>query len=158
MTAPQTIANDTIVLLDYRLTLGDGEIVDESGDQPLVFLQGHGQIIPGLERELLGMAVDDEKDVVVAPADAYGEYSDDEFEVMPRTAFPADLELEIGQALHLRDQNSGQAYQAIVSELKEKEVVLDFNHPLAGEPLHFWVKVAGLRAATAEELEHGFAQ
>ena len=83
------VANDLIVSLDYTLRLEDGEVIDTStGEEPLEFLQGRGQIIPGLEQALYGMAVDDEKDAVVAPADGYGDRDPDAFEMVAHDVFP----------------------------------------------------------------------
>lgn len=151
-----TVSDDLIVSLDYTLHLDSGQVVDSSSDgAPLEFLTGRGSIIPGLEQALLGMAVGEEKDVVVAPADGYGDHDPDAFQVVPRNAFPPDLDLEVGRTLHMRDSSTQQVFQTIVREIRADDVVLDFNHPLSGKILHFSVKVAGLRAATDEELEHG---
>jgi FKBP-type peptidyl-prolyl cis-trans isomerase SlyD len=150
------VADDVVVRLDYTLTLDDGEIVDSSAeDGPLEFLQGHGQIIPGLEEGLMGMAIGEEKEIVVTPDYAYGEYDPDAFELIPHEEFPDDFELEPGMALELYDEETGEPSEAFVSEIRKEGVVVDFNHPLAGETLYFQVKVSGLRAATPEEIEHG---
>lgn len=151
------VVDDLVVTLEYVLKLADGQEVDRSdSDDPLEFLQGHGQIIAGLETSLYGMGIGDEKDVVVHPADGYGDADPDNVEVMSRDEFPEDLELTIGTGLQMRDQQSGEVYQAFVSELiGSEQVVLDFNHPLAGETLYFHVKVSGLRPASTEELSHG---
>ena len=152
-----TVEDGLVVSLDYTLSLDDGEVVDDSTDEePLEFLQGQGQIIPGLEQALYGMAVGDEKDVVVAPADGYGEQDPDAFELVDRDVFPPDLSLEPGMGFRMRD-SSGEALIAYVEEIQPEGVLLDLNHPLAGETLHFQVKIAGLRAATIEELAHGHA-
>jgi FKBP-type peptidyl-prolyl cis-trans isomerase SlyD len=156
MTNEMKIANDLVVSMDYTLRLESGEIVDSSeGRGPLEFLQGHGQIIPGLERELMGMSVGETKDVAVAPADGYGERSADEMQLVPHDLFPEDLKLTEGMALQMREAETGRPLQAYVAEIRDEGVVLDFNHPLAGATLHFAVKIAGLRAATSEELAHG---
>ena len=152
-----TVADDLVVSLDYTLRLDDGETIDTSVDQePLELLQGRGQIIPGLEQALYGMAVDDQKDVVVAPAEGYGEKDSDAFELVARDVFPTDLDLRPGGGLRMRDE-SGQAMVAYVAEVRPDEVLLDFNHPLAGETLYFEVRIAALRPATVEELAHGHA-
>lgn len=150
-----TIADDLVVSLEYTLRLDDDEIVDTSaGGEPLEFVQGQGQIIPGLERALYGMGIGDEIKVAIAPEDGYGELDDEAYEEVPTSAFPADMELEPGMQLQVSDA-SGEVYPAYVAEIRGDTVMLDFNHPLAGETLNFDVKVVGLRAATAEELEHG---
>jgi FKBP-type peptidyl-prolyl cis-trans isomerase SlyD len=150
-----TIANDIVVGLDYVLKLEDGDVVDSSDDRnPLEFLQGHGEIVPGLEQALYGMAVGDEKRVVVEPADGYGEVDPVAIRSVPRDTFPPDLELTPGKALQMRDQQ-GEVFTAYVEDVRPDGVVLDFNHPLAGETLYFDVRVTTLRTATDEELNHG---
>jgi len=147
-----TVADDIVVSLDYTLRLDDGEIIDSSDSRgPLQFLQGRGQIIPGLEQALYGMAVGEEKDVVVEPADGYGVRDPDASQVLPHDVFPPDLELEPGLGLRMRDP-AGRAIIAYVDEVRSEGVLLNFNHPLAGETLYFRAKVADLRAATEEEL------
>jgi len=152
---PLTIADGQVVSLEYTLRLeGDDEIFDTSaGQEPLEFIQGRGHIIPGLEQALYGMAVGQKKQLVIQPEDGYGELDPDAFERIPRNAFPDDMELEIGMELELQDDD-GEAFDAYVAELSADSVMLDFNHPLAGETLYFDVEVVGIRPATAEELEH----
>jgi FKBP-type peptidyl-prolyl cis-trans isomerase SlyD len=153
-----SVADNVVVSLEYVLRLDDGEIVDQSdGRDPLQFLQGSGEVIPGLEQALLGMYVGDEKEVVIAPSDAYGEYDPENYEILPRSAFPEDLELSVGMELALSDSETDEVFEAHVAKLKGDKVVIDMNHPLAGETLHFDVKIAGLRQATSEELDHGHA-
>lgn len=153
-----TVSDHMVVSLDYVLRLEDGEVVDTSeGRDPLEYLQGHGQIIPGLEEALTGMNVGDEKDVVVEPANAYGESDPDAYQAVSRSAFPENMDLERGMGLSMRDQDTGETLEAYVAEIRDDDVVLDFNHPLAGETLHFHVKVADVRPATDEELAHGHA-
>jgi FKBP-type peptidyl-prolyl cis-trans isomerase SlyD len=151
------VADDLVVSLDYTLRLDDGQVIDTTDNEaPLDFLQGAGQIIPGLEEALYGMAVGDEKEVEVAPVDGYGEKNLDAFELIPRDAFPADLELDRGMGLQLETE-AGEEMVAYVADLRPEEVLLDLNHPLAGETLFFQIKIADLRPATAEELSHGHA-
>lgn len=156
MTQEEMIVRDnTVVQLEYELRLDDGEIIDQSEkENPLEFLQGSGQIVPGLEKELYGMTVGEEKQVVVEPADAYGEYDREDVGKVLRNVFPDNLELVEGLSLWMRDSQSGESYQATVLKLQPESVVLDFNHPLAGEKLHFNVKVVDLRPATSEEIAH----
>ncbi len=150
------VADDLVVSMHYTLTLDDGQIIDSSeGGDPLQFLQGFGQIIPGLEKALYGMAVGDNKKVVVAAADGYGEVDPEAFQSVPRAIFPEDLELVEGMGLRMRDQDSGQLVETYVAEVGPTEVLLDFNHPLAGEELTFDVEIASLRLPTTEELAHG---
>lgn len=153
--APNTVKNGLVVSIHYTLKLDDGEIVDESlADEPLVYLHGADNIIPGLENALTGLSVGDKKAVTVSPDDGYGEYEEDAVESVPRNQFPDDVELEEGLVLAIRD-DSGEVYEAVVAEFDDNEVVLDFNHPLAGENLHFDVEIVEIREATPEELDHG---
>lgn len=156
MTETNSVGDDKVVSLDYTLRLDDGEVIDSSsGRGPLEFVQGQGQIIPGLEEELYGMEVGDEKAVTVTPENGYGERQADRVQTVPRNAFPDDMELEEGMQVRLQDSNSGQVFEAFVEEIHPESVKLDFNHPLAGEILHFDVKIAGIRDATDDELAHG---
>jgi FKBP-type peptidyl-prolyl cis-trans isomerase SlyD len=151
----ETVADDMVVGLEYTLRLENGDVVDSSaGREPLEYLQGHGQIIPGLEKELYGMSEGEQKDVVVEPTQGYGERRADAYREFPKDAFPAGVELEPGTGIQLRDQ-SGQPHLAFVAEVRPETVLVDLNHPLAGETLHFDVEVASLRQATDEELAHG---
>lgn len=154
--ANMKVTNNVVVSLAYQLHLGDQQVIDAAdSSEPLVYLHGAGNIISGLERALTGLAVGDAKNVVVAPADGYGEVDDDEFQAAPRSIFPPDLALEEGMGLRLVDQNTGQPVEAYIAEIADDHVVLDFNHPLAGETLHFAVQIVDLRPATQEELAHG---
>jgi FKBP-type peptidyl-prolyl cis-trans isomerase SlyD len=150
------VADDMVVQLDYTLTLANGEIYDSSDEAgPLEYIQGQGQIISGLEEALYGMAVGDEKDVVVTPDVAYGEYDPEARQTLPRDVFPDDMDLEPGMAIDLYDEDTDEEIEAFIEEVDADGVVVDFNHPLAGETLNFHVKVVGVRPATADELDHG---
>jgi len=149
-----SVQNDVVVSMEYTLRV-DNEVIDSSiGQEPLEFLAGYGNIISGLEREMIGMKVGDSKDVIVTPADGYGEYDEEAFMDVPRGEFPQDMPVEEGLELTVRD-DSGQARYARVDNVEDQTVRLNFNHPLAGDELHFNVKVVGLRAPTEEELDHG---
>ncbi len=155
MTNALTVADGMVVSLDYVLTLSDGEEIDSSrGQEPLVYLHGQGQIIPGLEKELLGMAVGDGKTVSVLPAEGYGDVDEDAIQLVPHNVFPDDLNLAAGLQVRMQTEE-GHPLTAQVAEIRDDGVLLDFNHPLAGETLHFEVKIAALRPATSEELAHG---
>lgn len=151
-----SVADDMVVSMAYVLRLDDGEEIDRSeADDPLVFLQGHGEIIPGLEQALYGLAIGDGKKVVVGPEEAYGDYDDNNIVSLPHSAFPPGMDLEIGQMLYLNDGDSDEEMPAFISEIGEDEVLLDLNHPLAGETLYFEIEVVDVRKATADELNHG---
>lgn len=151
------ISKGCVVGLEYKLHLGDGEIVDESEPgEPLSYLHGEGQIVPGLEKELEGLGVGDSRKVVVSPENGYGEHDARGLQEVPRTAFPPDASIEVGETFGAHGPD-GQPMPVTVRELKGDKVVIDLNHPLAGKTLHFDVTVREVRQATAEELEHGHA-
>jgi FKBP-type peptidyl-prolyl cis-trans isomerase SlyD len=150
-----TVSDGLAVGLEYTLRLESGEVIDSSaGRGPLGILQGEGQIIPGLEQALYGMAVGEEKSVVVEPEDGYGRRDSTALQQIPLNSFPSDVNPEPGMALELVD-DSGQSMLAFVAEVGPDQVLIDMNHPLAGETLHFDVRIATLRSATSEELAHG---
>lgn len=150
----QVVKADKVVTLDYSLRV-DGDLIDSSeGGQPIQFLQGHGQIIPGLERELNGMSVGESKEVVVSPEQGYGEVDEEAFAEVPRREFPPNVPLEPGISLQLRDED-GNIVDAYIESVSANNVRLNLNHPLAGKELHFEVTVVDLRDATKEELDHG---
>ncbi|MFY0567338.1 FKBP-type peptidyl-prolyl cis-trans isomerase [Archangium lansingense] len=151
------IAKDSVVSIDYRLHLGDGKIIDESepGD-PLIYLHGYEEIVPGLEKALEGKKAGESLKVVVPPSEGYGEYDPDGVEEVPREDFPPDMELEAGGVVSATDED-GDDVEFLVKEVRAKTVVIDFNDPMAGKTLHFEVTVREVRAATKEELEHGHA-
>ena len=148
------VADGQVVAMNYTLKV-DGETIDTSEEHgPIEFLQGQGNIIPGLERELYGMAVGESKNVVVVPEDGYGEIDSEAFMEVPRDQFPEDIPMEAGTLIEMHNE-SGQPLDARIESVGEETVRLDFNHPLAGKQLHFSVKIASLRTATEEELDHG---
>ncbi|MBK7452417.1 MAG: peptidylprolyl isomerase [Anaerolineales bacterium] len=149
-----TVQDGQVVTMEYTLRV-DGEVLDSSdGVGPLQFLAGYDNIVPGLEREMIGMKIGESKDVVVSPADGYGEFDNEAFMEVPRSEFPEDMELEEGIELNVTDED-GKSQYARVEGITAETVNLDFNHPLAGAELHFSVKVTALRDPTEEELDHG---
>lgn len=149
-----SVQKDVVVSMEYTLQV-DGEEIDSSkGQDPLQFLVGHGNIIAGLEREMIGMKIGESKDVVVQPADGYGEYDDEAYMDVPRGEFPQDMPVEEGLELSVRD-DQGQSRYARIDGIEGDTVTLNFNHPLAGDELHFNVKIVQLREPTSDELEHG---
>lgn len=150
------IQDGQVVSMDYSLTV-DGKVVDSSeGHGPLEFIQGTGNIIPGLERELYGLVIGDNKKVTVAPLDAYGELDQEAYVDVPRAEFPNDIPLEKGIEIQVRDQ-SGNPLYARIEGVSDEAIKLNFNHPLAGKTLNFDVTIVALRDATPEELSHGHA-
>ncbi|NDJ35454.1 MAG: peptidylprolyl isomerase [Chloroflexi bacterium] len=151
------IQDNAVVSLHYKLFLvEDGDLVESTSDGPLVYLHGHDNIIPGLERQLEGMGAGDKASIVVQPEEAYGDYNNGAQEEIPLEALPGDLDLEEGMILSLLDDQNNQ-HIVVVLEVKDDTVVLDFNHPLAGEALRFEVEIAHVRAASDEEIAHGHA-
>ena len=148
------VQDGQVVLMEYTLRV-DGEILDSSsGHEPLEFLQGAGNIIPGLEQELYGMAIGESKQVVVQPEDGYGVIDAEAFVEVPRDQFPSDIPMEEGVEIQVTDEN-GTPMNARIDSISDDTVTLDFNHPLAGKELTFDAKIVGLREATDEESEHG---
>lgn len=146
-----TVADDMIVGMAYVLRSQTGREIDRS-DGTVGFIQGHGQVVPGLEEALYGMKVGDEKEVVVEPEDGYGAYDEEDVQRVPRSALSEDLDLTLGQGLRMRDRETGEEFRAYVVEVGDDYVLLDYNHPLAGQTLHFEVKITDLRPATPDEL------
>lgn len=148
------IQHNSVVGMHYTLKNDDGEVIDSSeGGSPLLFIQGHGNIIHGLESALAGLKVGDSKDVVVEPADGYGEYDDELVQEVPRSAFEGIDTLEVGMQFHA-DTEDG-IVPITVMEISDDVITVDGNHELAGERLHFSVTIDSIREATPEELAHG---
>ena len=151
---PITVTNDVVVSIEYTLTV-DGEVIDASEENdPLEYLQGYQNIIPGLERELAGMKIGESKEVTVLPKDGYGEQDPEAVIEIPRREFPKDFEVKPGVELQLQNQD-GEMMNAVIVSISPNTVKLDLNHPLAGKDLFFRVTVVDLRDATEEEITHG---
>jgi FKBP-type peptidyl-prolyl cis-trans isomerase SlyD len=149
-----TVQDHMVVKLDYTLIVEDEIMESTEEGEPIVFIQGIGQIIPGLEEALYGLKVGEKKTVEVLPEDAYGIYDPDSLEVAKKEEFSEEIPLDVGTFLDLRD-NEGEVLSAQIIEADEETVTLDFNHPLAGKTLTFEIAIAALRPATQEELDHG---
>ena len=144
------IADNAVVTLHYTLKDDANEVIDSSaGGEPLAYLHGHGNIVPGLERELTGKSVGDRLQVLVPAAAGYGEYDRALVQKVPRRALKGIANLRVG----LRLQAGHQA--VTVTHIAGDMVTLDGNHLLAGRNLHFDVEITSVRAATEEELAHG---
>jgi len=152
---PEKVEVDTVVSIHYSLSLDSGQKVDSSsGGEPLDYLHGHGNIVPGLEVELTGRTIGESVKTRVAPENGYGERDPARIQTVPRSVFPDDLEMAEGMRLNAQD-DKGVPIQMQVTAIQEDEVTVDLNHPLAGEGLNFEVEVVQVRAATQEELAHG---
>jgi FKBP-type peptidyl-prolyl cis-trans isomerase SlyD len=151
----QLIADGQVVVLQYTLRADDGEVLDASTpDDPMAYLHGADNIVPGLEQALTGKAVGFKGKITVAPADGYGEREDEEPDVIPRNAFPPDMEIEAGMTFMAEGPNEEHAPIWVVAVEGDK-VFVDSQHPLAGKTLHFDVEVLAVRSATKDELAHG---
>lgn len=148
------VTKHNVVLINYTLKNDSGEVLDtSSGGDPLGYIHGIGNLIPGLENALEGKKKGDQLQVSIAPADAYGQKEAANIKAVPRNQFPDPNSLEVGMQFEA-DLGEGPRVFTITG-LEDGEVMLDGNHPLAGETLHFSVEVLDIRKATAEEISHG---
>jgi FKBP-type peptidyl-prolyl cis-trans isomerase SlyD len=152
--APLSIKTDSVVSLHYTLKDDAGEVIDRSAPgHPLAYLHGHGNLVPGLERELEGKNSGDQFSVTVPPADGYGEYSAALVEKVPRRALKGLTKISVGMRLQAQTPQGPRALT--VTHVMGDMVTLDGNHPLAGKNLNFDIAIEEVREATEEELAHG---
>jgi FKBP-type peptidyl-prolyl cis-trans isomerase SlyD len=145
-----------VVSFHYTLKDSSGEVLEDSrSDEPMSYLEGVGQIIPGLEKELRGMKKGDKKSVNVKAVDAYGDYDDGLVAEVPRASIPKK-DVEVGDQFHAQGED-GHPRIVTVTEVNDKAVTVDGNHPLSGQDLNFDVEITDVRDATKEEIEHGHA-
>lgn len=148
------ITKNTIVSLGYRLTNAEGQELDKAdSSQPLSYLHGHRQIVPGLENALEGMLVGDKKEVSLSPEEGYGQIIPDLRLKLPRTQFPEEMEIAPGLQFEANLGDNRHTFTIIGEE--GDDVKIDGNHPLAGQSLNFSVEVLAIRPATDEEIQHG---
>ena len=148
------VADNTAVSIHYTLTNDEGEVLDSSiGDEALVFLQGSGNIISGLEKAMVGKVAGEKFNVRIAAEEAYGELMEDMIQVISRDMFEGVDDIEVGMQFHA-DVSFGTGIVTVVS-IDEENVTIDGNHPLAGVALTFDVEVIDVSAATEEEATHG---
>jgi FKBP-type peptidyl-prolyl cis-trans isomerase SlyD len=148
------IAERTVVSIHYTLTNDAGETLDSSeGSEPLVYLQGFGNIIPGLEKALVGKQTGDRLNVRVEPAEAYGEHDPKLIQQVPRRAFQGVNEVKAGMRFQTQGPNGPSS--VVITRVAGDMVTVDGNHPLAGQNLTFAVEIADVRAASEEEIAHG---
>lgn len=149
------IQNNAVVSIHYTLTNEAGEVIDSSeGKNPLKYLHGAGNIIPGLENELLNCVVGDSKQVTVQPEDGYGEIADDLIQKLPPEAFTGIDKVEEGMEFQAQGQDGSMQY-VVVTKVEDDGITIDGNHALAGQVLNFDVSVVEVREATESEIEHG---
>jgi len=149
-----------VVSLTYDLYVDqDGaEVLQESAteEQPLTFLYGAGQMLPRFEENLSALSTGDTYDFRLTAEDAYGEYDEEAVANLPLEMFQGTDTPEIGSVLPLQD-NNGNRFQGQVVSVAEDAVIVDLNHPMAGQELHFKGNILNVRPATPEELSHGHA-
>jgi FKBP-type peptidyl-prolyl cis-trans isomerase SlyD len=147
------IVENQIVSIEYEVKDGDKIVDSNIGSAPLVFMFGKGQIIPGLESGIVDMNIGDKAEVNVAAVDAYGEYNDDAKQEVPKDQFDG-IDLEVGMSLYGQGEDGG-TVQVTVKDIGTENVIIDFNHPLAGKALAFNVSINNIREASSEELMTG---
>lgn len=151
----QAISNNSVVNIHYELTDDEGNVLDSSrGAEPLSYLHGAGNIIPGLEKALVGKNEQDSFSVRVEPAEAYGEIMPELIQTLPRSAFHGVENIEVGMNFEAQAPN-GEVQRVRVKDVEADEVTIDANHPLAGVALNFAIDVVGVREASEEEIAHG---
>jgi FKBP-type peptidyl-prolyl cis-trans isomerase SlyD len=147
------IAKHTVVSIHYTLRDDQGAVLDSSdGKDPLLYIQGIGNLIPGMEEGLEGKQKGDKLEIKVSPEKGYGERNDTLIQKVPRSAF-GDQDVRPG--MQFQAQTNSGAQVVTITEVGLENVTVDGNHPLAGVALNFQVEVMDVRSATAEELEHG---
>uniref|UniRef100_UPI0034E04ECE FKBP-type peptidyl-prolyl cis-trans isomerase n=1 Tax=Candidatus Thiodubiliella endoseptemdiera TaxID=2738886 RepID=UPI0034E04ECE len=150
-----TVKKDKVVEIHYTLKNDDGEVLDTSkGQDPMPILQGHGNIVPGLEKAIEGMKKGEFCDVSVEAKEAYGEYHVEGVQDIPMEALQGISDLQVGMELQSQDEQ-GNPFIVVVKDIADDVVTVDANHPLAGQALHFSVSIEDVREATKEELSHG---
>lgn len=148
------VAERAVVSIHYKLTNDAGEVLDSSeGGEPLVYLQGGGNIIPGLEKALIGKQKGDKLDVRVEPSQGYGERDDSMIQQVPRRSFQGVKDVKVG--MRFQAQGPSGPTSVTITRIAGDMVTVDGNHPLAGEHLNFAVEIADVREASEEEIAHG---
>lgn len=149
-----SIKKDSVVLFNYTLKDDAGAVIDSSsGGEPLAYLHGHGNLVPGLERELESKNAGDKLSVKIAPADGYGELSKDLIQKVPRRTLKGIAKITVGMRLHAQTEQGPRA--VTVTAVTGDMVTIDGNHPLAGKNLNFDIEIVDVREASEEELAHG---
>lgn len=148
------VAKNVVVSIAYQVRTEDGVLVDEApANQPLEYLQGHHNLVIGLENALEGKEVGDKFEVRVTPEEAYGEYNENMVQRVPKDVFVGVDDLQVGMRF-IADTDMG-PLPVVITEVGDNDVVVDGNHMLAGQELLFTVEVVATREATLEEISHG---
>lgn len=148
------VEKDKVITIDYTLKDSDGQTIDSSEEsEPLVYLHGNDNLIPGLEKQLEGKKEGDKLSCVVHPGEAYGEYDENLVFTVKKSSFADPSKIEEGMQFEAHGEDGARVVTVVA--VKGDDVTVDANHPLAGEDLHFKVSVVEIREATPEELSHG---
>lgn len=149
------IGDNLVVSMHYKLTDDDGNVLDSSeSSKPLSYLHGAGNIIPGLEKALIGKVKGDSLQVTIEPAEGYGEVMPDLIQTVEKSVFQGAESVEVGMVFEAKSPN-GSIQHIVVKEVNGDEVTIDGNHPLAGVMLHFDIDIVDVREAMKEEISHG---
>lgn len=152
------ITKNKVALIHYTLKDDNGSVLDSSeGKDPLAYIQGIGNLIPGLEEKLEGKVSGDRIETSISPEKGYGLRSEENVHVVSLASFQPDGEEQLQVGMQVRVETNQGVALADVAKIEGENVTLDLNHPLAGETLHFNVEVMDVRDATKEELDHGHA-
>jgi peptidylprolyl isomerase len=145
------VANGNIVQVEYTGTFEDGTVFDDSSKhgKPLEFTVGTGQLIKGFDTAVIDMVVGEEKEFTLTPEEAYGQVNDQLFKKIPRDQLPKEQDPKVGMMLGMQ-LPTGQQVPVLITEVDEKEVTIDLNHPLAGKTLTFKIKVVDIKEAKEE--------
>ena len=150
------IATNHVVSIDYLVKDTEGNVIDSSdGQDPLTFLCGAKNIIPGLESGLMGKKAGDDFEITAEPKEAYGEYNAEMVQTVPRSAFEGVEDIELGMGFSAQTDNGPMSLIVTGIDEETDEITIDPNHPLAGRTLIFTGKIIEVRDGTAEEMEHG---
>lgn len=148
------IAERTVASFHYTLTSPEGQVIDSSrGREPLPYLHGVGQIVPGLEKAMAGRVAGDAFQVIVPAVEGYGESNPEMMQSVPRAAFPQDVDVQPGMQFEANGPMG--PITVVVKSVDADTVTIDANHPLAGMPLHFDIEIVEVREASVEEVLHG---
>jgi len=151
------IDNNAVVSMSYLLENGNGELLDSSqGQLPLVYMHNTNAILSSLERELTGKKKGDAVDVVLYPEDAYGYAKEELLQTLPLERFEG-IALSVGMRVKASNKHSGEMELMTVAQIDDDTVVVDSNHPLAGQILHFNISIVDVREPTEDELNQGYA-
>ncbi|MBT8381090.1 MAG: peptidylprolyl isomerase [Ignavibacteria bacterium] len=150
-----SVEMNKVIIFNYTLKDDTGSVLDSSENkEPLSFLSGSNTILPKLEKTLTGMIIGSKKNVKLSAEDAYGDYKEEAVQTVNKDQFPKEAQLTVG-ASYMANSPDGKQMPFVITEVKEQDITVDFNHPLAGKDLEFDVELIDVREATPEEMQHG---